>query len=93
MKTTLDKQALRQQENASFQKVLLKFVAGGTSATIISVGMNSVDHIKTRLQIQQKAPVIATQFTPYSSFSNAYSRVLREEGFLIVCVMVFVTLY
>lgn len=80
---SVDRHLLRQQENASIEKTLLKFLAGGLSATSISVAMNSVDHVKTRLQIQQNI-VPSHAFEPYKSFSNAFVRVYREEGFVIL---------
>ncbi|KAL0485617.1 mitochondrial substrate carrier family protein [Acrasis kona] len=68
--------ARRHEENRNVTKILLKFLAGGTSASGVSAMMNSCDFAKTRLQIQQ-----ATTGVPkYKNFPQAYSTILREEG-------------
>ena len=83
------KHALREQENKDVSKICLKFFAGGLSATLVSMSLNSADHVKTRLQIQQKSTSVAAtsganHFVPYKSFGEAFGRVYREEGFAIV---------
>jgi hypothetical protein len=70
---------LRQQENRDVTKILLKFVAGGTSATTVSAVMNSCDFVKTRLQVQQFHQ--GTNAIPkYTSFPQAYAHIFKEEG-------------
>jgi hypothetical protein len=79
----LNRQQLRHLENSSLEKTALKFLAGGLSATLITSALNSADHVKTRLQIQTGSA--SSGLLPYSSFSNTYVRVYREEGLSIVC--------
>jgi hypothetical protein len=70
---------LREQENKDLTKIMLKFLAGGMSATTVSAVMNSCDFVKTRLQVQQLHH--STNAVPkYTSFPQAYRHVFREEG-------------
>jgi hypothetical protein len=60
-------------------KILLKFCAGGMSATTVSAAMNSCDFVKTRLQVQQLQHT--TNAVPkYTSFVQAYTHIFKEEG-------------
>jgi hypothetical protein len=70
---------LRQQENKDVTKIMLKFLAGGGSATTVSAVMNSCDFVKTRLQVQQLHH--STNVIPkYTSFPQAYAQIYKEEG-------------
>lgn len=76
-----EKEAKRRLENRDISKIGLKFFAGGLSATLVSMSLNSTDHVKTRLQIQQKASILSQNgLVPYKSFGEAFGRIFREEG-------------
>lgn len=82
-----EKEAKRRLENRDISKIGLKFFTGGLSATLVSMSLNSTDHVKTRLQIQQKPSILnQSGLMPYKSFGEAFGRIFREEGIVIVCV-------
>eukprot|EP00761_Pharyngomonas_kirbyi_P014260 gb/GECH01014290.1/.p1 GENE.gb/GECH01014290.1/~~gb/GECH01014290.1/.p1 ORF type:complete len:320 (+),score=65.46 gb/GECH01014290.1/:1-960(+) len=79
-----NRDALRKAENNSAKGFALKFLAGGSATATISSILNGCDHVKVRLQVSNEMAKKTGQERLYRNFPQAFAKMFREEGFLIL---------